>query len=646
VNSVLLRASPIAIAISSAADDLIIEVNAAFERLFGVENAAVVGQSLPAIFGETSKLAQVPALVRDQAQGSVRDFEGVAYTKSGAALTLSLCAERYQLQDRSCIVTFIENLTGPRAHEAALLEAEDKFAKVFRLAPFSISIADLERDRYVDINDGFERLFGVRREQVVGRPVGDVSLWAYEKERLQYVDTLRRDGAVRGMLIHGRRSDGVILVGEASGLVVKLGGKRCLITFARDLTEQLKAQQAARDSETQLREAQKLEALGVLAGGIAHDFNNILGAIMAFTELIQLDLDDPESLQSNLSMLRQANERAKELVQQILLFSRRKKHERKPVQIGAAVREALRLLRSTLPPTIEVRDEIDAEAPTILADPSQIHQVVMNLATNAVHAMTDQKGRLTVRLRAADVSEATAKQHPGLRPGPNVMLSVGDTGSGMDAETVARIFEPFFTTKRAGEGTGLGLAVVQGIATEHEAAIVVRSEISVGTTFELYFPEHPAELSEIKPTAMSLTRGRGESVLVIDDEPALRYAVARLLERLGYVPTTCAGADDALERLAHERGAFDLILTDLTMPKMNGVELAQRILVSNPTARIVLMTGYSATWNVETLRDAGICDLLSKPISTLELSRTLRAALDEPHSSLAPLGIRSRRAPP
>jgi PAS domain S-box-containing protein len=638
-----LRASPIAIAICTAEDYLIVEVNPAFERLVGIENTALVGCNLLALFGEASTLTQLPALVH--AQGNVRYLEGVAYTGAGASLTLALSAERCQIGNRSCVVTFLQDLTSARAHEAALHEAEDKFAKVFRLAPFSISIADLERDRYIDINDGFERLFGVRREQVVGRPVGDVSLWAYEDERQQYVDTLRRDGAVRGMLIHGRRTDGVILVGEASGLVVKLGGKRCLITFARDLTEQLKAQQSARDIETQLREAQKLEALGVLAGGIAHDFNNILGAIMAFTELSQLDLDDREALQNNLSMLRQANERAKELVQQILLFSRRKKHERKPVQIGAAVREALRLLRSTLPPTIEVRDEIDAEAPTILADPSQIHQVVMNLATNAMHAMPDQKGRLTVQLKAADISEATAKQHPGLRPGPNVLLSVGDTGSGMDAETVARIFEPFFTTKRAGEGTGLGLAVVQGIATEHEAAIVVRSELSVGTTFELYFPEHPAELSENKPLAMSLTRGRGESVLVIDDEPALRHAVARLLERLGYVPTTCAGADDALERLAHERGAFDLILTDLTMPKMNGVELAQRILEDNPSARIVIMTGYSATWNAETLREVGIRDLLNKPISTLELSRTLRAALDEPHPSLVPLAIRSRRAP-
>jgi CheY-like chemotaxis protein len=380
-----------------------------------------------------------------------------------------------------------------------------------------------------------------------------------------------------------------------------------------------------------------MEAIGRLAGGIAHDFNNILGAIMAFTELITLDLDDPESLQSNLAMLRQANQRAKELVQQILLFSRRKKHERNPVRIGAAVREALRLLRSTLPPTIEIKYLIDLEAPVVLADPSQIHQVVMNLATNAVHAMGDQRGRLTVQLKGVNVTEAAAKRRPDLRPGPNVLLSIRDTGSGMDAETCSRIFEPFFTTKQPGEGTGLGLAVVHGIAREHEAAIVVNSEVGVGTTFELYFPVHPAELSDEKAAAVStLKRGRGEKVLVIEDEPALRYAVARLLERLGYVATTCEGPEEALERLAVEGNKFDVILSDLTMPKLTGVELALRVLKDKPETRFVIMSGYSATWNAETLRQVGICQLLNKPITALELSRCMREALDSPRTSKAP----------
>jgi two-component system, cell cycle sensor histidine kinase and response regulator CckA len=624
----LLRGSPVAIAVTSEHDDRIIEVNPAFERLFKVTSEEVMGQSLLTMFGESSALARLLTLVRSH--GHVRDLEGRALTKQGDALTLSVSAERCTLAQTSCIVTFLQDITARRTLEEALRESEDKFAKVFRVAPYSISIADLERDRYMDVNEGFERLFGCRREHVVGRPVGDLALWAFPEERQKYIDTLRRDGVVREMPIHGRRTDGEILVGEASGLIIKIADRRCLITFARDLTDQLKAQRAAREIEMQLREAQKLEALGVLAGGIAHDFNNILGAIMAFTELIELDLDDPESLQSNLEMLRQANQRAKELVQQILLFSRRKKHERNPVRISAAVREALRLLRSTLPPTIEIFDQIDPEAPIILADPSQIHQVVMNLATNAVHAMGDKQGRLTVQLKAVTISEESAQRRPDLRPGPNVLLSISDTGSGMDEQTRSRIFEPFFTTKQPGEGTGLGLAVVHGIAREHEAAIVVLSEVGVGTTFELYFPEHPAELSDDKALSVSLVRGRGESVLVIDDEPALRYAVARLLERLGYVATTSEGPEDALTRLAQDRGAFDVILSDLSMAKMNGVELGLHILKDDPGARVVIMSGFSPNWNAESLREIGICQLLTKPITALELSRTIRAALDEP----------------
>jgi CheY-like chemotaxis protein len=208
----------------------------------------------------------------------------------------------------------------------------------------------------------------------------------------------------------------------------------------------------------------------------------------------------------------------------------------------------------------------------------------------------------------------------------------------MDAETCSRIFEPFFTTKQPGEGTGLGLAVVHGIAREHEAAIIVNSEVGVGTTFELYFPVHPAELSDEKAAAVSsLKRGRGEKVLVIEDEPALRYAVARLLERLGYVATTCEGPEEALERLAVEGNKFDVILSDLTMPKLTGVELALRVLKDKPETRFVIMSGYSATWNAETLRQVGICQLLNKPITALELSRCMREALDEPRTSQAPI---------
>ncbi|HET8938460.1 MAG TPA: PAS domain S-box protein, partial [Polyangiales bacterium] len=264
-HAAIMRASPVAIAITSVDNDELLDVNPAFERLFKVTRADVIGQSLLAMFGTSTPLEQLLTLV--QSNGSVKDLEGRAQTKTGEPIALSLCAEITQLGQSRCIVTFLQYIGTRRGLEEALRESEDKFAKVFRVAPYSISIADLERDRYMDVNEGFERLFGVRREQVVGRPVGEVSLWAYPDERQRYVDAIRKDGVVRDMPIHGRRSDGAILVGEASGLVMKIADRRCLITFALDLTDQRKAEQARREVETQLREAQKLEALGVLAGG-------------------------------------------------------------------------------------------------------------------------------------------------------------------------------------------------------------------------------------------------------------------------------------------------------------------------------------------------------------------------------------------
>jgi PAS domain S-box-containing protein len=491
-----------------------------------------------------------------------------------------------------------------------------------------VSIVDLETDRYVAVNDGFERLFGCRREDVVGRPVGELALWADSEERERYLEALRSNGSVRDMPKRGLRTDGTVLQGLASGMTLEIGGRRCLITFTRDLTEQLRAEREKSEAEALLRDAQKLEALGVLAGGIAHDFNNILGIFTAYTELLALDVDDPQAIKTDVQELRLAGRRARQLVQQILTFSRRKSSERRPQRLAPAVGDALELLRATLPAAIEIAEHIEQDTPIVLVDLAQIHQIVMNLATNAVQAIGARPGTLSVTLRAVDVSEAVVRQRPNLRPGPNVLLSVSDTGCGMDEQTRSRIFEPFYTTKGPGEGTGLGLAVVHGIVLGHDAALAVQSELGKGTTFEIYFPEHPAELSGALDLAATLTRGRGERVLVVEDEPALRYAVARLLERLGYETSLCSGPRDALDLLEREPARFDVVLADLSMPSMSGVELAKQILSRAPRARIVIMSGFSPTWNVERLRELGICELLSKPINALDLSRSVRAALD------------------
>jgi two-component system cell cycle sensor histidine kinase/response regulator CckA len=473
-------------------------------------------------------------------------------------------------------------------------------------------------------------LFGCRKDQVIGKRVSELPFWADGEERQRYLEMVRRAGSVREMPARGRRFDGSPLRGLASATTIEIGGKPCLLTFARDITEQLEAERARSELEAQLRDAQKLEALGTLAGGIAHDFNNILGAIMAYTDLIEVDHCDPEAVKSHAAALQIASGRARDLVQQILTFSRRQTQERKPVRLGVVVREAIKLLRSTLPTSLQIESHIESDAPMVMADLSQIHQIVMNLGTNAAHAIGARPGRITVRLERVEISDLAARTRPDLRPGPNARLTFSDTGCGMDAYTCKRMFEPFFTTKAPGEGTGLGLAVVHGIVREHEAAIAVASRPGEGTTFELHFPEHPAELSDESELAHTVLRGRGEHVLLVDDEPPIRFALARLLERLGYRVTARPNPVEALETFGRDPSAYPLVLTDLTMPTMTGVDLARQILIASPDTRVVMMSGYSPTWNLESLKQIGVRDLLMKPITLLALSSSVRNALDNP----------------
>jgi CheY-like chemotaxis protein len=254
----------------------------------------------------------------------------------------------------------------------------------------------------------------------------------------------------------------------------------------------------------------------------------------------------------------------------------------------------------------------------------------MNLGTNAAHAMRDRAGRLTVRLESVDVSDVTARSRTDLRPGRNVRLTVGDTGSGMDAYTRKRIFEPFFTTKAPGEGTGLGLAVVHGIVRDHEGSIAVESRLGQGTTFELHFPEHPSELSNDVELASTLERGQGEHVLLVDDEPALRHSISRLLERLGYKVTSLPSPAEALQLFWGDKAAFELVLTDLSMPGMTGVDMAKEMLAARPEVPIVVMSGFTATWTPEALQALGVRRLLGKPITAALLASTVRETLDEP----------------
>ncbi|HKP60813.1 MAG TPA: ATP-binding protein [Polyangiales bacterium] len=393
----------------------------------------------------------------------------------------------------------------------------------------------------------------------------------------------------------------------------------------RETAERKSAERAKLDLEVQLRQAHKLEALGTLAGGIAHDFNNLLGVMIALTDLIEWEQGNPAQVRLHLDDMRATTRRASDLVRQILSFSRRQKFERRPLRLDAPLQEALKMLRATLPSTLRIDALIDSDAPLVLADPTQINQVLVNLATNAAHAIGESQGNLWVSMKSCELEE---NSQSGLRAGRYVRLSVRDDGAGMDAATAARVFEPFFTTKPAGQGTGLGLTIVQGIVAEHEGHITLKSEPGLGTSFEILLPEYALETSEVLDLAPDVRRGRGETVLLIDDERHLCESLYKLLEKLGYQPTGRTDPLEALELVRGNPGRFDVVLTDLTMPGLSGVDLARAINALPGAVPLVMMTGFSGSWTAEALQTLGVAQLVSKPVTARELSAVLRNVLD------------------
>ncbi|MEW6288549.1 MAG: response regulator [Thermodesulfobacteriota bacterium] len=380
--------------------------------------------------------------------------------------------------------------------------------------------------------------------------------------------------------------------------------------------------------EEELRQAAKLEAIGTLAGGIAHDFNNILTAIFGFSELARLDRDDPARVEEDIDEIYQSALRAKELVKQILTFSRRSEQQKKPFRIALLIKECLKLLRATIPATIEIKEDIRSSG-TALADPSQIHQIIMNLCTNAYHAMRNTGGILTVTLQDMEIKETDASLPGGMAPGPYIRLAVSDTGSGMGKETLAKIFEPYFTTKEVGEGTGLGLAVVHGIVQGHNGHITVASEPGKGTTFHVFLPRLAGEVEEAASLPEnSPVRGGREHILVVDDEKVILNIAREILADSGYAVTTHTSGTEALRDFQHHPEKFDLLITDMTMPAMTGVELARQVMAIKPAMPVILCSGHSDLVNREQALAMGIREYVEKPFFMSDMLRKIRQVLN------------------
>jgi signal transduction histidine kinase/ActR/RegA family two-component response regulator len=399
------------------------------------------------------------------------------------------------------------------------------------------------------------------------------------------------------------------------------------LQIATDITEFKKMEEERVQYEENLRQSHKMESIGTLAGGFAHEFNNILGIILINTEVAMDDVPELNQAKYNLEEIRTASLRAKDVVRQLLSFARKTKLEKKPINIIPTVQESLKLLRSSIPTSIEIRQDIQAKDDTIMADPTQIHQIVMNLCTNASHAM-ETRGTIEVKIENIVLDEDSAALYTDMTPDNYVQVTVSDTGQGIAPEAIDLIFDPYFTTKEVGKGTGMGLSVVHGIVKSHGGAILVESELGKGTTFSVLFPVIEKQADSEIETDEELPTGN-ERILFVDDEESMVSVGRNKLERLGYKIETRTSPIEALELFRANPDQFDLVITDMTMPKLTGDHLAEEILKIRPDMPTILCTGFSEKIDGEKAKEIGIRQYIEKPFNMLELAHLLRKVLDE-----------------
>ena len=607
--------------------------DATFESIFFSDRGICIDQNLSAEknFGYTMEEAVgrhgtewiVPEdrdrVLRHMMIGYEKPYEVTALRKDGTTFPSEIQARMFEYQGRRIRVTTLRDITDRKAAERGLRESEAKFRTLFDASPLAMVLVEKGRGRVSDANGEFCRWMKRPKTDLVGKTVQDLGFQS-EADRIRFRLEMDETGCLNGLAMDFLPPEGEVRNSRVYARIVDVSGKPQVLAMFADTTEQ-------RQLEAALVQARKMEAVGTLAGGIAHEFNNILGIIIGNAELAVDELQENDLAASCLEEIRIASLRAKDVVRKILSIARKVQSSKKTLRIASVVRDSLNLLRAIIPATIAMERRIDCDTESVLADPTEIDQVLMNLCNNAVQAMEPASGTISVRLHPVTLDAAGAANYENLDPGNFVRLSLSDNGSGISPDTMGCIFDPYFTTREVDEGLGMGLAIVYGIVRKHDGAIRVESTLGKGTTVEVLLPQIDGPADEPSAESVALPRG-GEKILFVDDEPSIVHVGKRHLDRLGYTVVGMTSSVAAAELFAANPDRFDMVITDMAMPEMAGDRLAAEILRIRPGMPILMCTGHSEQMDEELALSMGFAAYRIKPLDRRELAETVRQVLD------------------
>ena len=645
VEEALLESEARMRAITDSAKDAIIMMdqngqvsywNPAAQRLFGYTADEVMGMDLHRLLApKRYHEKQSDAFPRFQrtGRGQLVDttVEVQAHNKNGQEISVELSLSALSLKNSWHSLGIVRDITERKRIEEALRQGEKKYRLIFDSANDALFIHDMQ-GRILEVNRmACERLHYTHAE-LTSLTVGQIDTPDIAQRIPGRIKKLMELGRLTFEVVHQRR-DGTFVPTEVSARLIEWDGQPAIMSICRDISERKYAEEERERLQTQLIHAQKMEAIGTLAGGIAHDFNNILSAVLGYAELARNACPLGSPAIKFLDRELHAVHRATMLVKQILTFSRQEKNERAPLQLGSIIKEALKLLRPIIPSTITIKQQIDDATKSILADPTQVHQILMNLCTNAFHAMEKTGGTLEIILQNSELLQADIPPLTETDPGTFVELSVSDTGTGIAPEIRDKIFDPYFSTKEIGKGSGMGLAITHGIVNRYGGFIKVESEPGAGTVFHVFFPAVEQEAIPEIQNVQTVSVGNAH-ILLVDDEEMLVELGKEFLESLGYEVTVRKSSLEALATFQKQPDLFDVVITDQTMPGMTGIDLARGILQIRGDIPIILCTGYSSLVNEKEAKAHGIKEFIMKPITMTGMASLLVKVLD-PKKTLA-----------